>query len=59
MGSVKQQVKQLADTLPDDVTWQQVKYEIYVRQQIEDGEAAIAEGRTVPHEEVKKRFPSA
>ncbi|MDP9119867.1 MAG: hypothetical protein M3O15_00595 [Acidobacteriota bacterium] len=41
------------------VTWDEVMYEIYVRQKIADGEAAIALGRTVPHEEAKRRFTSA
>ena len=31
-------------------------YELYVRQQIAEGEKAVAEGRIVSHEEVKKRF---
>lgn len=56
MSTVKEQVQQIADTLPEDATWEQVRYELHVREQIEAGEAAIAEGRTVPHEEVKKRF---
>jgi predicted transcriptional regulator len=56
MTSVKKQVRQIADELPGDATWEQVRYEIYVREQIAKGEAAIAQGRTVPHEEVKRRF---
>jgi predicted transcriptional regulator len=58
MSTVKEQVHQLAEKLPDDATWEQVKYEVHVRAQIEKGEQAIAEGRTVPHDEVKKRFAS-
>lgn len=57
MSTVKQQVQKLADTLPEDATWEQVRYEVHVREQIEAGEKAIAEGRTVPHEEVNRRFP--
>ena len=56
MSTVKEQVRELAQTLPDDATWEQVQYEIYVRAKIAEGEKAIAEGRTVPHEEVVKRF---
>jgi predicted transcriptional regulator len=54
--SVKDEVRKLAEKLPLDVTWDQVMYEIYVRQKIDEGERAIAEGRTIPHEEVRKRF---
>lgn len=56
MSSVKEEVQKLAEKLPSDATWDRVMYEVYVRQKIEEGERAIAEGRTVPHEEVKKRF---
>jgi predicted transcriptional regulator len=31
-------------------------YELYVKQKIEAGLKAVAEGRTVPHEEVKCRL---
>jgi predicted transcriptional regulator len=58
MKSIKEEVRSLADTLPDDATWDQVMYEIYVRQKIAEGEKAIAEGRVVAHEEVKKRYSS-
>jgi len=56
MSSVKEEVQKLAEQLPSDATWDRVMYEVYVRQKVEEGERAIAEGRTVPHEEVKKRF---
>lgn len=56
MSTVKEEIHRLAGVLPDDATWDQAMYEFYVRQKIADGEKAIAEGRVVPHEEVKKRF---
>jgi predicted transcriptional regulator len=57
MSTIKQQVQKLADTLPEDATWEQVRYEVYVREEIEEGEKAIAEGSTLSHQEVKNRFP--
>lgn len=57
--TIKEEIHRLADTLPDDATWDQVMYEIYVRQKIAEGEKAIAEGRVTSHDEVKKRFSSA
>lgn len=57
MSTVKEQVREIAEKLPEDATWEQVGYELHVREQIKEGEAAIAEGRTVPHDEVKKLFP--
>ena len=59
MSSVKQKVQELAEALPKDATWAQVQYEVYVRAKIEEGETAIDAGRTVPHDEVKRRFPAA
>ena len=57
--SAKEAVRDLLDKLPDDASWDQVMYEIYVRQKIAEGEKAIAEGRVLPHEAVKKRFTPA
>jgi predicted transcriptional regulator len=45
--------------LPNTANWGEVMHEIYVRQKIAEGEAAIAAGRTVPHADVKKRFTLA
>ena len=59
MGTVKEEVRKLAEQLPDRATWDEVMCEVYVRQKVADGEKAIAEGRTLTHEEVKKRFTSA
>lgn len=56
MATVKEQVQQLAAALPEDVTWEQVMYAVYVREKIEKGEQAISERRTVSHDEVRRRF---
>jgi len=55
---VKKELARLIDRLPDEVTWDDVMYEIYVRQKIEEGLKAADEGRLISHEEVKKRFSS-
>ncbi len=52
--SVKEQVHALADQLSEEATWEEVAYEIYVRQSIEQGLADVAAGRTIPAEEVKE-----
>ena len=58
MGTVKDQARQLVESLPDHATWDDLMYEFYVRQKIAVGIQAADEGRVVPHEEVKKRFLS-
>ena len=56
MATPKQAAKQLIEHLPDQASWNDIMYELYVKQKIEAGLQAVAEGRTVPHEEVKQRL---
>jgi predicted transcriptional regulator len=56
MNTAKEDARQLIESLPDHATWDDVMYELYVRQKIAIGIQAADEGRVVPHEEVKKRF---
>ena len=56
MITVKEEAKKLIDNLPDEITWDDLMYEIYVRQKVELGLKAVDEGRFISHEEIKKRF---
>lgn len=56
MATPKQAAKELIDSLPDQASWSDIMYELYVKQKIEAGLKAVAEGRTVPHEDVKRRL---
>lgn len=56
MRSVKDSVLELVRQLPDECTWDDVMYQIYVRQKIEAGLADLEQGRTVPHDEVFAEF---
>ena len=58
MTSVKEEARRLVEKLPDNATWDDVMYEIYVRQKIQAGLAAVERGNVVSHEDVKKRFAS-
>jgi len=53
---VKSAVRQLADTLPNDATWDDVMYRIYVRQAVDAGLQDVAEGRLVDVAEVRRQF---
>lgn len=55
-SNVKDQARRLVDQLPDDATWEDLHYEIYVRQAIEAGLKDSKEGRTVSIEEARRRF---
>lgn len=52
MRMVKEEAKKLIDQLPEEVTWDDIMYEIYVRKKIENALKAVEEGKVVPHEEV-------
>ncbi len=56
MQTAKQAAKQIVDHLPDQASWDDIMYEFYVKQKIEKGLQAVKEGRTVSHEEAKKRL---
>ncbi len=56
MSSVKEVAKQIIDRLPEDAGWTDIMYELYVKQKIETGLAAAAEGRTLEHETLKRQL---
>ncbi len=53
---IKHALHTLADQLPEDATWKDVVYEIYVRQEIEAGLKDIEEGRFKTVEEVRTEY---
>ena len=59
MNSIKEAVLELAKRLPDECTWDDVMYQIYVRQKIEAGIKDADEGRTVSHDEVFEECESS
>jgi predicted transcriptional regulator len=56
MATVKEEAKRLLDKLPDEASWDDLMYEIYVRKKIAAGLKAAEEGKLISHEEVKRRF---
>lgn len=55
-NGVKHEAEQLVRDLPEQASWDDLMYEIYVRQKVEDGLRAVDEGRVLSHDEVKRRF---
>ena len=55
-SSVKEEAHKIIEKLPDDSTWDDVMYEIYVRQAIEAGLEDSEAGRTIAVEEVRAKF---
>ncbi len=56
MSALKEKAQEIVARLPEDATWNDLAYEIQVRQKIEEGLKDLDEGRSTPHEEVRKRF---
>jgi hypothetical protein len=55
-SDVKSSARDAIERLPDDATWDDVMYRIYVRQKIESGIGDVENGDTLTTEEVRKRF---
>ena len=54
--NVKQEARQLIESLPENSTWDDLMHEIYVRQTIEAGMADSLAGRTTDVKDVRARF---
>ncbi len=57
-NSIKDDARRLIERLPAGATWEDLQYEIYVRQAIDAGLANSREGRIVPLDEVRTKFDS-
>ncbi len=56
MATVKEEAKRLIERLPDEASWDDLMYEIYVQKKIDMGLKAAEAGKLVPHEEAKQRL---
>lgn len=52
--TVKEELRTIAKNLTPDATWEDVLYEIHVRQKVGAGLKAMKEGRTLSHDAVKQ-----
>ena len=56
MPTPKEAAKQAIEHLPEQASWDDIMYELYVKQKIEDGLKDAAEGRVISHEDVKREL---
>ena len=56
MATAKEEIRKLLDTLPDDATWEDVQYSIYVRERVERGRREAEQAGLVDHEEIESRM---
>lgn len=55
-AGIKEDAHRLVESLPPNATWEDLMYEIYVRQAIERGLADSEAGRIKPVEEIRAKY---
>jgi predicted transcriptional regulator len=56
MSTAKEEVRKMLDQLPDDASFEDIQYHIYVREKIERGLKDIQDGRVLSQEDVEERM---
>jgi predicted transcriptional regulator len=54
VSTIKENAKMLINSLPDSSTWDDIMYEIYVKQKIDKGLKEVNSGKVIPHRDVKR-----
>jgi len=54
MITAKETVRQILEGLPDDATFEDIQYRIYVWRKLESARMDVEEGRLIDHDEVKR-----
>ncbi|MCA9445454.1 MAG: hypothetical protein H6751_16370 [Candidatus Omnitrophica bacterium] len=52
----KESVLKWVSEVSDEASYEDIQYEIYVRQKVQDGLKEVENGNTVNHEEAQRRF---
>ncbi len=56
MATIREEAQRIIQKLPDEASWDDVMYKIYVRKKIDAGVEAADAGKLIPHDQVKQRF---
>ena len=56
MRTAKEEVRRMLDQIPDDASFEDIQYHIYVREKIERGLKDIQEGNLLSQEEIEQRM---
>ena len=54
--NAKESAQHIINQLPEQASWNDIMYELYVKQKIAAGIKAVDEGPTIAHEQVKARI---
>ena len=58
MNAAKEEVLRILELLPEDASFEDIQYHIYVRQKIDHGLEDVKAGRTLSEEEFDQRMAS-
>jgi hypothetical protein len=53
---IKEEAKKLIESLPEQVTWDDIMYQFYVKKKLTTSLKAIEDGKIISHEEAKNRI---
>jgi len=56
MATAKEEIRKMIDTLPDDVTWEDLQYSIYVRERVDRGRREADQENLLGQDEVETRM---
>ena len=56
VGSAKEEVRRILEQIPDNASFEDIQYHIYVREKIESGLNDVEEGRVLSQEEAERRM---
>ncbi len=56
MNIAKEEVRRMLDQIPDDASFEDIQYHIYVCQKIERGLRDIEEGRIISQKDIERRM---
>ncbi len=56
MDTAKEEVRKMLERLPDDASFDDIQYHIYVREKIERGLKNIQDGHVLSQEDIKERM---
>jgi len=53
---VKEIAMNVMESLPDNVSWDELQYQLYVREVVEESDEEFKAGLGIPHEEAKRQL---
>ena len=56
MPTAKEEVRRMLDRLPDDASFEDIQYHIYVREKVERGLEAVEANQVLTEEEAERRL---